>query len=96
MDLSQDQQNQLRDQVNRGQAFEILIRQDGWKLIKAWYQAKIQQFASAILLQNKPIAEFEAERRELMGIRTLLGMIENDLEVARKENEKTRSATKKQ
>lgn len=83
--------------MDRGQAFEELIRTKGWGYVKAWYQAKIQKFATSILIgDNKPIQEFEDERRELMGLRKLLGMIENDMDVARKYYaEKSNTATKK-
>ena len=66
--------------LERGQAFEELIKTKGWESIKAWYQAKIQQFASSLLInEKKDILEFERERRELMGLRKLLGFVENDI-----------------
>ena len=77
--------------MDRGQSFELLIRTKGWKYIKDFYQAKIQQFATSLLTsENKKIEEFESDRRELIGLRKLLGMIENDIEIARKQNEKSK------
>lgn len=85
--------------LERGQAFEELIRTKGWGFVKAWYQAKIQQFASSLLIEgNKNIEEFEKERRELMGIRALLGWIENDIKTLEdkiENDKKTRPITAK-
>lgn len=86
----------MEDSLSRGQAFEETIRTKGWEYIRKYYQAKVQQFASALLIEgDKGIAEFEAERRELIGLRKLLGMVENDIEILHKQNEKARRPTKK-
>lgn len=57
----------------------------------------MQSFATALLLQDKKnIADFEAERQQLIGLRSLLGMIDSDIEVGRKAHEqKAGTATKK-
>jgi len=55
----------------------------------------VQHFASAILIQDaKAISEFENERRELIGIRKMLGLIENDIETLRKSVEKENNEKK--
>lgn len=57
-----------------------MIRSNGWSFVKQYYQTKIQKFASDLLLQDgKQISEFESERRELIGLRKLLGMIDSDI-----------------
>jgi hypothetical protein len=95
-DLTETQKAAFQDQLDRASAFEELIRTKGWGYVKAWYQQKIQRFATSILMgDKKPITEFEDERRELIGLRNLLGMIENDMEVARKEYAKKPDTTTK-
>jgi hypothetical protein len=74
------QQKELEETLSRGQAFEELIRTKGWEYVKAWYQNKVQYLASALLLEDeRPTIEFESVRRELIGVRKLLGFIENDI-----------------
>jgi hypothetical protein len=95
---SKAQKEALEGSLSRGQAFEELTRTKGWEYIKSWYQAKVQYFATSLLIESKPIAEFEAERRELMGIRNLLGFIENDIKTLRdkiENDKKAKSVTSK-
>lgn len=90
------QQEALQESLQRGEAFEELIRTKGWSYVQQFYQNKIKHFASDLLInEKKDIAEFEAERRELIGLRRVLGMIENDIEVLHKENEKAKGPTEK-
>lgn len=85
----------MEESLQRGQAFEELIRSKGWELVKGWYQNKIQHFATSLLIgDQKGIVEFENERRELIGLRKLFGLIDNDLKVLREENEKAKRPTK--
>lgn len=63
-----------------------------------WYQNKIQHFATSLLVSDqKPISEFENERRELIGLRKLMGIIDNDLTILHKheEDEKSKESTGK-
>ena len=86
MELTQEQQLSLEESLKRGEAFEELINTRGWGYVKVYYTAKVQQFASSLLVsEKKGIEEFEAERRELIGLRKLLGMIDSDIEVYRKQ-----------
>jgi hypothetical protein len=72
-----------------------LIRTKGWEYVKTWYQTKVQKLATDLLLNEKEeIAKFEPDRRELIGLRKLLGMIENDLQILRKHEEAKRSTKK--
>jgi len=67
-----------------------MVRGRGWGWVKAFYQAKIQQFANNLLLNDKkPINEFEGERHELIGLRKLMGSIENDIKVVEDDRNKT-------
>jgi hypothetical protein len=88
----------LEESLVRGQAFEELIRSTGWEFIKNWYQKKIQTFATSLLVSDqKGIIEFENERRELIGLRKLMGVIDNDLNILHKyeEDEKAKKSTGK-
>jgi len=78
--------------LERGEAFEELIRTRGWGFIKAWYQNKVQAFATALLLKDKEsIATFEDDRRELIGLRKIMGMIDNDIQVLHDKIEKDKN-----
>lgn len=86
----------MKASLERGSAFEVLIRTKGWDYIKLWYQGKVQVLASALLLQEeKSIDEFEPERRELIGLRKLLGMVDGDIKALNDYNEKAKKSTKK-
>jgi len=86
----------LQDSLVRGSAFEELIRTKGWEFVKAWYQAKVQYLATELLMNDKKqMAEFENERRELMGIRKLLGFVDNDIRILRKHEENNKRSAKK-
>ena len=64
-----------------GEAFEELVRVKGWEYIKADYTVRIQKFVNGLLTQDKlDIEEFENERRELIGIRKMLGLVEGKLQ----------------
>jgi hypothetical protein len=87
-----DQEKAYQEILERGEAFEELIRTRGWGFIKAWYQNKIQHFATSLLLQDKEaIATFENERRELIGLRKIMGMIDNDIQVLHDKIEKDKN-----
>jgi hypothetical protein len=79
----------------RGSEFQVLIQCKGWEYVKAYYQSKVQTFATALLIQDqKSIVEFENERRELIGLRKLLGMIENEIKILQ-DYENSKQPTKK-
>jgi len=90
---SEQQKEALAEALERGEAFEGMTRSKGWEFAKAYYQRKIQTFASSLLLnEGKPITEFENERRELIGLRKFLGFIENDIKIL--EDERTKAKAK--
>lgn len=83
----------MKDSLLRGEAFEELIRTKGWEYVKSYYQAKVQQFATSLLIEEKKaIGEFEYERRELIGLRKLIGLIENDIKILRDSVENAKKA----
>ena len=66
-----------------------MVRGRGWEWVKKYYQSKVQVFASNLLLnEKKKIEEFEGERHELIGIKKLLGSIENDIKTVEDEQNK--------
>jgi len=66
-----------------------MVRSRGWEWVKKFYQSKVQVFATNLLLNDKkPINEFEGERHELIGIKKLLGSIENDIKTVEDEQNK--------
>lgn len=79
--LSKEQQDELNELMLMGEAFEELIRVKGWEYVKAEYATRIQKFVNGLLTQDKiGIEAFEGERRELIGIRKMLGFVESNLQ----------------
>jgi len=86
----------LKDSLSRGAAFEELVRTKGWEYITAWFQNQVQHFATELLIDDKKdMKEFDGKRRELMGVRKLIGMINGDIKTLQDHNEKARKSTKK-
>ena len=77
-----------QDALKRGVAFQSLIRSDGWKFIKLYFENRVQAFATHLLVEDKPISEYEGERQELKGIRKLLGIIDTDIKTLEDEHKK--------
>lgn len=78
--LSEQQEKEIKDANERGAAFEELVRHPGWALVRAYYENKVKSFANGILLMdNEAIEKFEGERREIIGIRKLLGHVDESI-----------------
>lgn len=91
----EEQRLALEESLKRAVAFESMIKSEGWEYVKRWYQNKIQHFASALLIQDKKeFSEFESERRELIGIRKLMGIIDNDLKTLHDQEKMNEKDTK--
>lgn len=70
----------MEESLKRGEAFEELVRTKGWEYIQGHFQARVQQFVTSLLIEGKKdIKEFENERRELIGLRRVIGMVGNDI-----------------
>ena len=94
MDLTKEQQEAYQQSLQRGTDYQVMVRSRGWEWVKKYYQSKVQVFASNLLLnEKKKIEEFEGERHELIGIKKLLGSIENDIKAV--EDEQNKSVAKK-
>ncbi len=77
--LTEPMKDQLKETLGRAIEWDQMVRMPGWKRIEAYYQNKIQLFTNDIILQDKPLSEFEAQRSEIKGIRNLLNSIQSDL-----------------
>lgn len=94
MELTQEQQEYLNEQLMRGEAFESLITQEGFKYIKSYYEIRLQGLANGLLLNEKDdISFFEKERQRLIGIKQLLGEINSTIEMVRNERQKPTKPT---
>lgn len=69
-------------------AFEELVRTKGWDFVKANYQTKVQGLATMILTSDKPMEEFESERQQVIGLRNLIGFIDDALNFLNDERKK--------
>jgi hypothetical protein len=93
-ELTDAQQEQLTETMQRGVEFEEIVRSKGFERIRANYENRIRLFVNNLLLHDeKKIEEFENERYELIGLRKLFGSIESDLKVLRDERERTKPTT---
>lgn len=86
----------MAQSLQRGEAFEVLIKEKGWEYIKSYFQSKIQAFANSLLVEdNKQISDFENERREIIGLKKLLGFIDNDIKILEDDRQKVAASAKK-
>lgn len=82
----------LEAAIEEGSVFEDMVKHQGWKMILANYQNQLRVFINDLMLNDKPIVEYEFKRRELMGLQKLITNIDHSIKVAiderRKESEK--------
>lgn len=78
----QEQIDQYKNEaLTRAGAFEELIRTKGWELVSSYYQNLVQQLANDMLVDDaQPITAFESRRREIIGLRKMMGTITSDLD----------------
>lgn len=74
--------------MKKAGAFEEMVRTQGWKYITSYYQNKLQYFATSLMVEDKPISEYEAERNELKGLRRVFGEVDSKLDLLKREREK--------
>ena len=95
VNLSPDQKQAKHEQLERGAAFEELIRSNGWKLIQGYYQNRVVALTNGILAaSDRAISEFEDERRELVGIKKLFAHIDSDIKALENERNTNKPTTK--
>ena len=86
----------LKEKMQRGVAFEEMVRSKGWEYIKAYIETQIKQFANeAILSGFKELYEYNYKRGRVVGMRDILGEIESSLKVLEDEREKAKRTTAK-
>lgn len=86
--LTQEQEEALKETLQRGVAFEEMLTTKGWQYIQAYYQNQIAVFISDIINSDKPIIEFEEKRHELMGLKKLLGQVDSAIQTLNVSREK--------
>lgn len=92
--MNSQQEEYLNQQLLRGEAFESLITQEGFILIKAYYENRLQALANGLLLNEKEkIENYENERQRLIGIKQLFGEINSAIETLQHERQKAKSTT---
>lgn len=100
MDNSNQQQQQdqaLQDTLSRAGAFEEMVRTKGWEWLMANYQTRVQVFTTNVLTSDQPIAQFEEERQQIIGIKNLIGDVQSDLDaLARYRKEQDGQPTNKE
>lgn len=93
-ELTEEQEESYRDMLKQGSAFEAMMMGEGGTQIKAYYQARLTLFINDVFNQeDKPLSEFEGARRELLGLKRLLGTIENSIKVLHDERNKAKGST---
>lgn len=89
--LSKEQQEYLNQQLERGSAFEEMVRSKGWELILAYYQNKVQKLSNDMLiLDEADITTFELQRREIIGIKKLLKDVDSSIKTLRDDREQNK------
>lgn len=94
--LSEEQQKEYQEALTRGSDLEEMVKSRGWEWVKKYFQARVQGLANGLLLEDKkPITDFDNERRELIGLRKLIGSIESDIKTVENDRQKNKPVTKK-
>jgi len=75
--LTKEQEDALRETLERGVAFEEMITSRGWQYLMAYYQNQIASFMNDMMKSDIPLAELEERRRELMGIKKLMAQVDS-------------------
>lgn len=87
---NKQQEQSKNDALVRGEAFYRLTKERGWEFIKKYFELRLQSFATTLLTSEKPIVEFERERMELVGLRKLLGYVDESIKFFQKDTESTK------
>lgn len=86
--LSSEQEQAKQEQLERGQAFIELMASRGFEHLRVYYQQRLQRLTNEIILSDdKSIGEFEAQRREVIGLRKLFAQIQHDVDALKAEHE---------
>lgn len=87
----------LKETLERGQSFELLINSAGWKYINSFIENSIQSFANRAIKDPgfASFEEYQLERGKVLGISNMLADIQNDIRILNEQREKAaKSPTK--
>lgn len=95
MELTEEQKRIQDETLKRADAFEGLVKHEGWKYIASYYENEIKAFVNGLLIgEDKKIEDFEGKRRELIGLRKMIGRINGDIETLNRYREQKQNETK--
>lgn len=89
-EILEKQKLYLEEAIEQGSLFEDMVKHKGWKLVLTNYQNQLKAFINDLMLNDKPIQEFELKRQELKGLQKLITNIDNSIKVAVNERNKTK------
>lgn len=93
-DLTAEQQASLDEQLKRGGAFEVLLNQEGFELIRAYISNQVQSFASKALSPGfATMEEYREAKGEVNGLRKLIANMDADIKAVY-EHRQRKQATK--
>jgi hypothetical protein len=83
-ELTQEQQEYLAAQRERGLAFDEMVRTKGYEMLKNLITQRTTAFSVEVLNgQFKNMEELNLERGMVLGMNTIIRTIENDMESVR-------------
>lgn len=89
-ELNEEQKKAKQEAMTRAIAFESLTHNEGFSYLKAYFDNKLKAFVNELFnKEDRPISDFEGERRELLGLKRMFGEI--DFELNRLADERTHS-----
>jgi len=92
--MDNQQEQAKKDALARGVAFTRMIKEDGWKFVKMYFENRVKAFTTNVLIQEKPLVEFEKERDEIVGLRKLFSFIDSDVKLLENESKKDTGTSK--
>lgn len=86
--MDNQQEESKKQSLERGVAFQELERSKGWTFVKLYFEERVRNLSTRLLVEDKPIIEYEKERMELVGLRKLFSFIANDIKTLEDANKK--------
>lgn len=86
----------LKESMQKGVAYEEMVRSKGWEMVKAYIEGQIRSFANeAIVTGFKNMDDYSFKRGIVTGMRQVLGEIQSSLKVLEDERTKDTKSTGK-
>ena len=76
-----NQQDYLKESLTRGSLFEVMMNQDGWKLVQDYYLNRMAELTNRMFASDGDIVQFQHEVDEIRGLRKLFESIKYDVDV---------------